>query len=197
MRYFWGITQRRGGCHHHAETNPDVKPRVPVETEVKLRIPSVAAVAPLLAALGFAPQTEAQEEVSVLWDRGGELRSRGSALRVRRYAGRCLLTFKGPRTPDPLLKIRPEWETVVEDAEALEAILGALGFAPVLTMVKTRATWTRTELEACLDETPFGCFLELEGDPAAIRLAMQSLGLDASHVESRSYAALFGGLAED
>jgi adenylate cyclase class 2 len=169
---------------------------VPLETEVKLRIPSVEAVVPFLGALGFAPETSAQEEVSVLWDRGGDLRSRGSALRVRRYAGRCILTFKGPRTPDPLLKIRPEWETGVEDPEALEAILRALGFAPVLTMVKTRATWAREELTACLDETPFGCFLELEGDPAAIRLAMQGLGLDASHVEARSYAGLYGGLAE-
>lgn len=173
-----------------------MKHRHPVETEVKLRIPASAAVVPLLEALGFRPLEPAQEEVSVLWDRQGELRAKGSALRVRRYAGRCVLTFKGPRTPDPVLKIRPEHETGVEEAGALEAILGALGFAPVLTMVKTRATWVREELEACVDETPFGCFLELEGDPAAIKLAMQGLGLDVSHVEPRSYAALYGGLAE-
>lgn len=174
-----------------------MKHRLPLETEVKLRVPSAAAMAPMLEALGFTLETPAQEEVSVLWDRGGELRGRGSALRVRRYGGGCLLTFKGPREPDPLLKIRPERETSVADAEALEAILGALGFAPTLAMVKTRAVWSREELEACLDETPFGCFLELEGDPAAIRLAMQGLGLDASHVETRSYAALYGGLASD
>ncbi len=174
-----------------------MKHRLPVETEVKLRIPAADAVAPMLQALGFAPVAPAQEEVSVLWDRGGELRARGSALRVRRYAGRCILTFKGPRTPDPLLKVRPEWETSVEDAGALEAILSALGYAPALTMVKTRATWAREELEACVDETPFGCFLELEGEPAAIKLAMQGLALDASHVEPRSYAALYGGPAED
>lgn len=173
-----------------------MKHRLPVETEVKLRIPGPAAIAPMLEALGFVPVERAQEEVSVLWDRNGELRARGSALRVRRYAGRCLLTFKGPRRPDPVLKIRPEWETAVEDAEALEAILGALGLEPALTMVKARATWAREELEACVDETPFGCFLELEGDPAAIKLAMQGLALDASHVEPRSYAALYGGTAE-
>lgn len=174
-----------------------MKHRLPLETEVKLRVPSAAALAPMLEALGFTLRSPAQEEVSVLWDRGGELRRRGSALRVRRYGGGCLLTFKGPRAPDPVLKIRPERETAVADAEALEAILGALGFAPVLTMVKTRAVWAREELEACLDETPFGCFLELEGGPAAIRLAMQGLALDASHVEPRSYAALYAGLASD
>ncbi len=168
-----------------------MKHRLPLETEVKLRVPSTAALAPMLEALGFTLDSPAQEEVSVLWDRGSELRERGSALRVRRYGGGCLLTFKGPREPDPVLKIRPERETTVADAEALEAILGALGFAPVLTMVKTRAVWSREELEACLDETPFGCFLELEGDPQAIQLAMEGLGLGPDRIEPRSYAALY------
>lgn len=173
-----------------------MKQRIPIETEVKLRIPSAEAVAPMLQALGFRERTPAQPELSVLWDRGGELRTQGCALRLRRYAGTALLTWKGPRTPDPLLKIRPEWETAVTDGEALEAILRALGFQPVLAMEKVRAVWVRDELSACLDETPFGCFLELEGDPQAIRLAMEHLALDAGHVEPRSYATLFEGAAE-
>jgi adenylate cyclase class 2 len=168
-----------------------LKHRSAVETEVKLRIPSVAAMFPMLRALGFREVSPSSEEASVLWDRDGELLAGGSALRLRRYAGRAVLTWKGPRTPDPLLKIRPEQETAVEDPEALEAILRALGFAPTLAMVKTRAVWAREELEACLDETPFGCFLELEGEPTAIRLAMEHLSLDAGHVETRSYATLF------
>ena len=77
------------------------------------------------------------------------------------------------------------------DVEALEAILRAVGFEPTLTMVKVRAVWSRDELMACLDETPFGCFLELEGEPTAIRLAMEHLALNAGHVEPRSYATLY------
>jgi adenylate cyclase class 2 len=168
-----------------------VKQRLPIETEVKLRIPSVQAMEPMLRALGFREATPAQEERSVLWDRQDELFANQCALRLRRYAGRALLTWKGRKRPDPLLKIRPEWETAVEDPEALEAILGELGYAPVLVMVKVRAVWTREELSACLDETPFGSFLELEGEPAAIRLAMEHLALDAGHVEPRSYPTLF------
>jgi adenylate cyclase class 2 len=169
---------------------------MPLETEVKLRIPSVEAMAPMLRALDFRETTPPQQEVSVLWDRDGELQAQGSALRLRRYAGDALLTWKGPRTPDPLLKIRPEQETKVEDAEALEAILRALGFRPTLTMVKVRAVWTREELTACLDETPFGRFLELEGEAQAIRLAMEHLALDAGHVEPRSYATLYGSVRD-
>lgn len=162
-----------------------------METEVKLRIPSTEALRPLLAALGFEEVDSMQEEESTLWDRGGELQSKGSALRLRRYAGKFLLTWKGPKQPDPELKIRPEIETTLDNFEAMEGILSALGYSPVMTMAKRRATFLRDALQACLDETPFGCYLELEGDPQAIRLAMEHLCLNASHIERRSYPTLF------
>ncbi|HCZ33640.1 MAG TPA: adenylate cyclase, partial [Holophagaceae bacterium] len=146
-----------------------MKHKPAVETELKLRIPATGPYRPLLEALGFREAIAAQAEVSVLWDRNGELRAAGSALRTRRFAGAFRLTWKGPKVPDPILKIRPERETGIEDGEALEAILTALGYAPVLRMEKVRAVWERAELEACLDETPFGCYLELEGEPQAIR----------------------------
>lgn len=162
-----------------------------VETEMKFRIPGTAGVPERLEARGFLPVHPRAEERSALWDREGQLRSRGCALRVRRYGEQALFTWKGARRPDPLLKVRPEVETAVEDPAALEGILEALGFAKVMEMVKTRAIWRRGELEACLDEAPFGCFLELEGEPGDIRRAMEELGLDSSQVEVRSYPALF------
>ena len=168
-----------------------MKHRNPIETELKLRIPAVAPLQALLASMGFQEETPSQPEVSVLWDRGEELKTRGEALRVRRYAGQVILTWKGAKLPDPVLKIRPEQETAVEDGEELEAILRALGFTPVLRMEKTRAVWAREELTACLDETPFGCFLELEGDPNAIKAAAEHLSLGADRVERRSYPTLF------
>lgn len=163
----------------------------PLETELKLRIPATAPYRPLLAALGFRETVPAQAESSVLWDRRGELRAAGSALRLRRYAGQTRLTWKGPKVPDALLKIRPELETGVEDGHTLEGILRALGFEPVLAMEKVRAVWSREELVACLDETPFGCYLELEGDPQAIRSAMEGLGLAPDRAEPRSYPELY------
>ena len=165
--------------------------RFPIETEVKLRIPSTEALLTLLAALSFLPVEPMQDEESILWDRAGELFAQDSALRLRRYGGKSLLTWKGPLRPDPKLKIRPEIQTVVLDHEAMAGILAALGYHPVLRMTKRRATFRREGLEACLDETPFGSYLELEGDPQAIRLAMEHLGLNASHIEPRSYATLF------
>ncbi len=170
-----------------------MKQKSALETELKLRIPATGPFRARLEALGFQEVTPAQAEVSVLWDRQGELRARGEALRTRQFAGRVRLTWKGAKVPDALLKIRPECETGVEDAAALEAILRALGYTPVLRLEKVRAVWERTELEACLDETPFGCYLELEGDAQAIRVAMEGLGLAPDRAEPRSYPELYEG----
>jgi adenylate cyclase class 2 len=192
-----------------------MKHKSALETELKLRIPATGPFRSLLEALGFHEVTPSQPEISVLWDRNGELRAAGSALRTRVYAGQTRLTWKGPKVPDAVLKIRPELETGVEGLEPLEAILGALGFEPVMRMEKRRAVWKRedragaashrtesgpegvaqdgprVELEACLDETPFGCYLELEGEPLAIRAAMEGLGLAPDRAEPRSYPELY------
>jgi adenylate cyclase class 2 len=168
----------------------------PLEIEVKLRIPSTGAIRPLLAQEGFTLVHPEAVDTSRLWDRSGELFAQGSALRLRRYGDQALLTWKGPRQADPQLKIRPEVETAVADPAAMEEILRVLGFAPVLTMVKTRSVWVRGELEACLDETPFGSFLELEGARDAIAEAMAQLALGPGQVEPRSYAALYSGRSE-
>jgi len=165
----------------------------PLEIEVKLRIPSTAQMAPRLLAAGFVLAHPAAPELNQLWDRAGELLAGDSALRLRQYGVRAVLTWKGPRVADPQLKIRPELETGVADPAAMAAILRALGYLPVLAMDKTRAIYTRGALEACLDETPFGCFMELEGGREEIGAAMAELGLDPDQVEPRSYAALYSG----
>ena len=161
-----------------------MKQKSALETELKLRIPATAPLAARLAAQGFREVLPAQAEQSVLWDREG-------TLRTRRYAGRTRLTWKGPKVPDALLKIRPELETGVESSEALEAILRALGFEPILRMEKVRAVWEGAGLEVCLDEAPFGCFVELEGEAGAIHAALLSLDLSPASAETRSYPELY------
>lgn len=162
-----------------------------LETEVKVRLRNLEGWAARLTALGLRETAPLQPELSVLWDRNGELLAAGSALRTRRYAGEATLTWKGPRQPDARLKVRPERETRVEDPAAMEAILHALGFVPWMRMQKQRALWTGAELVACLDRTPFGDFLELEGERPVLEAAIQRLGLPEADFETRSYPALF------
>ncbi|MCE1228311.1 MAG: class IV adenylate cyclase [Firmicutes bacterium] len=162
-----------------------------VETEIKLKIADLAEMQERLHALGFVLRVPSSLERSVLWDREEALMREGCALRLRRYAERAWLTWKGAKVPDALLKIRPEWETEIADPEAMEKILEGLGYAPVLTMEKHRAMLEGNQLSACLDFTPFGAFLELEGEAEAIQRTMAALGLGAEAVERRSYPTLF------
>lgn len=164
---------------------------VPLETEIKLPISDLEALRERLVASGFRETAPMQEETSILWDRAGELRARGEAIRVRSFAGQTRLTWKGPRLEDARFKVRPEEETGVEDRRALEAILGALGLAPCFEMTKQRTVLQRSGLVACLDRTPFGTYLELEGDREIIQQAVSELGLEGIPPETRSYPALF------
>jgi adenylate cyclase class 2 len=198
MMYRVGINGRPFFLHDGLKTLEGLmNPGGSLETEVKLRVAELEPIRHRLAALGFAEREALQPEESILWDRGGELLERGCALRVRRYAGGAWVTFKGPKQNHPLLKIRPEHETRIEDPAALEEILHALGYRPVLRMAKSRAVWTGGRLVACLDETPLGRFLELEGEAGAIRVAMEALAIGADAVEPRSYPTLYreAGLA--
>ncbi|MBP1627593.1 MAG: putative adenylate cyclase [Holophagaceae bacterium] len=163
----------------------------PLETEVKVPVADLSALRTRLLALGFRSVVPFQDETSVLWDRQGELLGKGCALRLRRYGSATRLTWKGPKVADAKLKIRPELETGVGDGQALEGILRELGFAPVLSMEKRRELLERPGLAACLDEAPFGTYLELEGSADAIQVALVELGLEDAPVETRSYPALY------
>lgn len=163
----------------------------PHETEVKIRIPNIESTRTLLESLSFILETELQEEVSTLWDREGSLKAHDAALRLRIYKGRTSLTFKGPRIPHPEFKIRPESEVTVSDPIQMESILRNLGYQPVLSMIKQREIWRRPELVACIDLTPFGCFLEVEGEAPALKLALETLCTDPGRIEKRDYPTLY------
>jgi len=49
---------------------------------------------------------------------------------------------------------------------------------------------------ASLDETPIGTYLEIEGEPQAVKLAAQRLGLDLAHGMTQSYMELFRALGK-
>ena len=162
-----------------------------LETEVKIRIPNISSTRDLLESLGFSKEIEMQEETSTLWDCDGALRAQHCALRLRIYAGKIFLTYKGARLSDNEFKIRPESEVTVSDLGQMESILKHLGYRPALTMVKHREVWCRPELIACVDETPLGLFLEIEGVAPAIKLAMETLCRDPDRIEIRDYPSMY------
>lgn len=162
------------------------------ESEVKIPVPGLGSARRALVEAGAASVTEVHLERNVLFDdAAGSLFRGGRALRVRRARGRALMTFKGPASFAGGIKTREEIEVGVGDADALERILDRLGFVPRFRYEKRREEFSFHACVVALDETPIGCFVEVEGPPADIADAVERLGLRIEDAIRDSYASLY------
>lgn len=161
------------------------------EIEIKLRFPTIEAAATCLRAAGATPVSPREREDNVLYDRAlAPLHREGRALRLRRVGKRALLTLKSPVAGSHVHKVRIERETSIAEPEAMSEILGELGFSPIYRYQKYRSSFEVDDVVVCLDETPLGCFLELEGEADAIdRLAVR-LGFGPKDYIRESYREL-------
>jgi adenylate cyclase class 2 len=137
---------------------------------------------------GLAARGEEFEENTIY--AGARLGAGLRTLRLRRVEGRAVLTLKEREPSADAIKRQREEETEVSDADALDAILGTLGYAPVLVYEKRRETWHLDDVEVVIDELPFGWFAEIEGDAEAILLAETKLDLAGAQAEHATYPAL-------
>ena len=167
-----------------------------IETEAKFEVTrgDLEKVRERLIQLGARPLSGPHKEENELYDfSDGRLARSGCALRLRSYAGESLLTFKGAVESDPLLKKREEIETRVERGEALRNILGRLGLAVSFGYRKTREILQidcgGQPLQVCLDETPVGCFVEIEGDAGGIKQLAARFGW--TEFITKSYVDLY------
>lgn len=121
---------------------------------------------------------------------GGGIDSRNCVLRLRRVGGSSILTFKERFPSSSSIKRQREEETHVEDADAMAAILNALGFRPAVVYEKRRSTWRVGGTEVVLDDLPFGFFMEIEGEETAILAAEQLLRVTDLTPEMATYPQL-------
>ncbi|MHC1710672.1 MAG: class IV adenylate cyclase [Solidesulfovibrio sp.] len=156
---------------------------------------AVAAFEPIRRALTLAGGrflSRRFEENVVLDTPGAALRHQDILLRLRRDAsGKVTLKLPAKASEGSALKIRRELETEVADLSALEAIFGHLGYRPFLRYEKVRETWRVDAALVCLDELPFGLFLEIEGPGEAIPDVAGRLGLSMDRAMPQTYHELF------
>ena len=160
------------------------------EIEKKYRIKSEegARLRSRLHAVGAEARGEEFEENTLYAGPGLERGNR--VLRLRRVEGRAIFTFKESMASSSGIKRRREDETAVEDADALDAILDALGYAPAVVYEKRRETWLVAGVEVVIDELPFGLFVEIEGEEESILEAERLLELSSVTTEPSSYPQL-------
>ncbi len=110
------------------------------------------------------------------------------------------LTYKarlaGPGSETAPVKELEEIEVQVSDFHRMQAILERLGFEPIFLYEKYRETFRLDEVEIMLDELPYGCFVEIEGEISAIDRAAAQLGLAAARRVPGTYLSLFEALRQ-
>ena len=175
-----------------------------IEAEMKCKIQDKDAVFRKLLSLGFQEDFHVKETDTYFDNEQGVIRNGDSALRIRETIdlsdGRRLsmITFKGKKM-DLTSMTRPEFETEVESADTMEAILNALGYRKVQpVVVKERTQFSLEEMHACLDTVEgLGDFLELEvmveneseRDDTLIRIEdmLETLGFSLPDTTTTSY----------
>ena len=179
------------------------------EIEIKLRIANLRRVLPLIRQIGAVPRGRVFEQNilfdtpdSGFWRHGRLLRLRvqtpalGNGSRGGPRA--ATLTAKAPpssrraatgrKTP---FKERLESELTVKMPARWPLVLEALGFRAGFIYQKYRTSFGLRGLHVDLDETPVGIFLELEGNPAAIRRTAGDLGFAPKEYIRATYWDLY------
>jgi adenylate cyclase class 2 len=163
----------------------------PKEVEIKFLVSDPKTLTRKLCAIGFTNETPATHEVNTLYDLPGQkLRRRGELLRLRDYGGKWRLTHKA-KVMLGRHKSRGELETGVSDGRQTDALLRALGFAPVFVYEKFRAEWSDGGGHVVVDRTPIGNIAEIEGKARWIDRIARELGVQRADYITKSYAELF------
>lgn len=163
------------------------------ETELKLYVPDLAAVARRLDAVGAQVTAPRIHEVNLRYDdHSMALTASRQVLRLRQDT-RTRLTFKDERglPTQGSATSRYEAEVEISDFEAMQAILDKLGYHVFMMYEKYRTTYALDSAEVVLDEMPYGNFVEIEGDEDAIGRVLEDLQLQTAPRFSQGYISLF------
>lgn len=162
------------------------------ETEAKIRVDDLVAVAGRLFELGAVREDECLERNWVFDDADGSLEKRGLLLRVRSLGGEGgIFTVKRPMEGGRF-KTREEVESMVDSTGDFLRQLAMLGYSVSWIYEKRRQTWRWKDCVLSLDECPeIGCFVEIEGGTDGIVEACADVGLDpGDHIED-NYLSLW------
>ncbi len=153
-----------------------------LEIEVKFYIPDVPSMRSSLIELG-AKSRGRSFETNMRYDTPGrDLFQRKVLLRLRQDT-KTTLTLKTPPESRPDLhedqfKIFRELEVEISDLSQMEMILKELGFNKTQVYKKWRESFLMEETVFCVDELPYGSFLEIEGREGDILSLSETLGLE-------------------
>jgi adenylate cyclase class 2 len=166
------------------------------EIEVKIKVGDPVDARRRLLALGAVVERERTLEENTLYDfPSGLLASKRQALRLRTVGRTTFLTFKGAPQKSRSFKVREEYETDVRSAKQAREILRGLGLKAAFAYRKHRTRLRKGRLKVCLDETPVGNYLELEGERHEITRFARALGFRRADFITLDYVQMIKAAA--
>lgn len=165
---------------------------MPIEVEAKFHAPDLDAVRERLIHLGFVSQGRKFEANRVLDSPDRRLFQAGDLLRLRSVGPAHTLTLKTKTEESDAaaahgVKLVRETETRIENTDALLDVLAHLGFGEAFRYEKFRESFKGPDATVCLDELPFGRFVEIEAEAERIKELAAQLGLDPAAASAATY----------
>lgn len=173
------------------------------ETEIKLSIKDLTEVHQKVANLNSRLQKERHFEDNYVLDTSDlTVRNSGSLLRIRIVSSadrescmhtQGILTFKGTLQIHDGVRNREEMECIVDPPETFLKIFGRLGYSLKFRYQKYRTIYSidQKQIHICIDETPIGNYLELEGPAEEIHEIAEKLGYTREQYITESYGGLY------
>ena len=163
----------------------------PLEIEVKFFLTDPVSIREKIKKMGAKSKGRIFEKNIRFEDQKKSLLSKNALLRLRKD-NRYRLTYKcEPREKDNHYKIYRELETEVGDFSTMKKILEALGYHKEQVYEKWRETFLIEETQICIDQMPFGDFMEIEGGKKEIRNLAKEIGLRWDQRILQNYLKIF------
>lgn len=168
-----------------------------IETELKFQTIDPQRIINALMASG-AKLVSKNKQKTVRFDTiNHDLEKKGIFIRVRAEGEENTITLKEKIGNDETVRQRKETEFKIEDLDKMSYIIQKLGFDYVLVMEKYRIELTYKNSHVCVDEMPFGFYVEIEGEEAEINLIAQELGFKPEEKIIVTYWDLFEDWKKD
>ena len=162
-----------------------------IEIEVKFYLDDIKPIQNYLVDLGAVHKGRFFESNIRFEDENNTLLKSRSLLRLRKDA-KTTLTYKSkPPFKNNQFKIQQELEVEVNDFEKMKFILESLGFHQEQIYEKWRETFIIHKTIVCIDQMPFGDFLEIEGEMKDITDLADAMALDWEKRILLNYLELF------
>jgi adenylate cyclase, class 2 len=165
--------------------------KAPLEIEIKFFLKNPMEIRNRIITLGAKTLGRYFEKNIRFEDVAHQLIGKRSLLRLRKDK-KSTLTYKSePSESDNEFKVLNELEVEVDDFEVMQRILESLGFHREQVYEKWRETFRIEDATLCIDEMPFGAFLEIEGTRHGIKALVKSLGFNWEKRILWNYLAMF------